>query len=136
MAKKKAKGRPQRKANPKKQHAAAKNKSAGGKSKRPARSTAKTASSWLDAASEQPVIERYARRLESFVAAMADGKVDAAEVQAQETRLVKLMKDVEPQLSPAMHEKVTRLLCELTAYDLMRILHAMEEARPKTTFQG
>ena len=92
--------------------------------------------SWLDADSHQPVIERYARRLGPFVEAMADGKIDASEVQAQEKRLVKLMKEVEPTLSPALHEKVTQLLYELTAYNLMHILNQMEQARPKSTFQG
>jgi hypothetical protein len=92
--------------------------------------------SWLDADSHQPVIERYARRLGPFVEAMADGKVDDREVQAQEKRLVKLMKEVEPTLSPALHEKVTQLLYELTAYNLMHLLHQMDQARPKSTFQG
>jgi hypothetical protein len=92
--------------------------------------------SWLDAESHQPVIEKYARRLGPFVEAMADGKIDESEVQAQEKRLVKLMKEVEPTLSADLHAKVTQLLYELTAYNLMHILHQMEQARPKATFQG
>ena len=99
-------------------------------------SNGRARASWLDAESHQPVIERYARRLGPFVEAMADGKIDDGEVRAQEKRLVKLMKEVEPTLSPALHEKVTQLLYELTAYNLMHILHSMEQARPKTTFQG
>src|SRR5262249_37716784 len=93
-------------------------------------------SSWLDEASNTPLIERYARRLKSFMDALADGKVDEAEVHQQEARLVAIMKEVEPQLDAATHAKVTQLLCELTAYDLMQILHSMEAARPKTTFRG
>jgi hypothetical protein len=104
---------------------------------RPAAKTNSLAkSSWLDAESHAPVIERYARRLGPFVEAMADGKIDESEVQAQEKRLVKLMKEVEPTLSPALHEKVTQLLYELTAYNLMHVLHSIEQARPKSTFQG
>lgn len=134
MAKTKSKKKPAKTAS-KKRPAAAKNKSAGRKpakngNRRPQRS------SWLDADSHQPVIDRYARRLAPFVEAMADGRIDDAEVAAQEKRLVKLMKEVEPALPPALHAKVTQLLCELTAYDLMRILHSMEQARPKTVFQG
>lgn len=94
------------------------------------------ASTWLDAESHQPVIERYARRLGPFVEAMADGKIDEAELAAQEKRLIKLMKEVEPALPAELHGKVTQLLCELTAYDLMHILHSMEQARPKSVFQG
>jgi hypothetical protein len=93
-------------------------------------------SSWLDEASNTPVIEKQARRLNSFLEAMADGKIDDHEIVAQEARLVKLMKEVEPTLDAATHAKVTQLLCELTAYDLMQVLHSMEMARPKTVFQG
>lgn len=92
--------------------------------------------SWLDAESHQPVIEKYARRLGPFVEAMADGKIDDSEVRAQEKRLVKLMNEVEPTLSAELHTKVTQLLYELTAYNLMHILHEMEQARPKATFRG
>ena len=67
---------------------------------------------------------------------MADGKVDDAEIKAQEARLVALMKEVEPLLDDALHEKVTQLLCELTAYDLMQMLHQMQQARPQTMFRG
>jgi hypothetical protein len=106
------------------------------KAKPAAKTNSRPKMSWLDAESHQPVIERYARRLGPFVEAMADGKIDESEVQAQEKRLVKLMKEVEPTLSPALHERVTQLLYELTAYNLMHILHSMEQARPKSTFQG
>ena len=118
----------------KKRPAPAKKKVA--KSKLAAKPNSRPQASWLDAESHQPVIERYARRLGPFVEAMADGKIDESEVQAQEKRLVKLMKEVEPTLSPALHERVTQLLYELTAYNLMHILHSMEQARPKTAFRG
>ena len=67
---------------------------------------------------------------------MADGRVDAAEIAAQESRLVALMAEVEPQLSPALHSKVTELLCELTVYDFMQAMASLEQARPKTAFRG
>ena len=51
-------------------------------------------------------------------------------------RVVDLMKEVEPLLSPEAHDKVTRLLCEVTAYDLMHALHMAGKARPKTVFRG
>lgn len=141
MAKKKPKKKPIVKPKSKNKPAAAKNKTPGKKpiaarSASPNRAAAAPKLSWLDAASHQPTIERYARRLTPFVEAMADGKIDEGELKAQEGRLVKLMKEVEPALPPALHAKVTQLLYELTAYDLMQILHAMEQARPKAVFQG
>ena len=82
------------------------------------------------------MIEQYARELGSFMEAIADGQVEDAEVKEQEERLVKLMKEVEPKLDDALHAKVTRLLCELTAYDLMQVLNSLHKARPKTVFRG
>lgn len=93
-------------------------------------------SSWLDAESHQPMIEQYARRLAPFVEAMADGKIERAELDAQEQRLVALMREIEPTVPHDLHEPLTQLLCELTAYNLMHILHQMEQARPKAIFQG
>ncbi|MBM3953296.1 MAG: hypothetical protein FJ309_01510 [Planctomycetes bacterium] len=91
---------------------------------------------WFDATTEAPLLQEYARKLDSFVDAVADGRVDSKEVEDQEKRLVALMKEVEPLLSPEAHEKVTKLLCEVTAYDLMNMLHMAGRARPRTRFQG
>jgi hypothetical protein len=88
--------------------------------------------SWLDDKTNEPLIDEYAQQLTSFMDAMADGRVDAAEVQKQEDHLVALMKEIEPQLDDATHEKVTRLLCELSAYNLMQFLHEIHQARPQT----
>jgi hypothetical protein len=92
--------------------------------------------SWFDEKTHEPLIERYARQLDSFVETMADGKVEPSEILAQEKRLVTLMKEIEPELDDAMHAKVTKLLCELTAYDLMQTIAAMQAVRPKTAFRG
>jgi hypothetical protein len=88
--------------------------------------------SWLDDKTQEPMIDQYAQQLGSFVDAMADGRVDASEVQKQEDRLVALMKEVEPKLDDGTHEKVTQLLCELSAYNLMQFLHSIHQARPAT----
>ena len=92
--------------------------------------------SWLDSSTDAPLINKYTEELSTFIEAMADGKVDAPELAEQEARLLKLMKDVEPQLDDALHGSVTQLLCELTAYNIMHTLASLEEARPKTTFHG
>ena len=89
------------------------------------------ASAWFDEASHTPIIAEKARRAESFLAAMADGQIDESEIKAQEQRLVALMEEIEPQLTPALHAKVTELLCELTVYDFMQAMHSMQQARPR-----
>jgi hypothetical protein len=91
---------------------------------------------WFDEGSNTPIIAEQAQRLESFLTVMADGRVDSGELKQQEDRLVKLMREIEPLLNDDLHAKVTQLLCELTAYDLMKIMHSMYEARPKTVFRG
>jgi hypothetical protein len=91
---------------------------------------------WFDDASDTPLLAEYARTLDTFLDAIADEVVEAKELAAQEKRLVDLMREVEPLLSPEAHEKVTRLLCEVTAYDLMHALHMAGKARPRTKFRG
>jgi hypothetical protein len=91
---------------------------------------------WFDEASQVPMVAEKAQQLESFVAAMADGKIDDTELKTQEKSLVQLMKTIEPQLSEPLHGQVTDLLCELTAYNFMQWIHALQEARPKTQFRG
>jgi hypothetical protein len=93
-------------------------------------------SAWFSESSHSSLIAQQAQRLESFLSTMADGQVDEAEIQAQEQRLVALMKEVEPQLDEKLHAQVTQLLCELTSYDLMRMIHEMQKARPATKFRG
>ena len=92
--------------------------------------------SWLDEETQEVRIDEYTQQLGTFIDAMADGRVDDNELAAQETRLVETMREVEPALDDELHGKVTKLLCELTAYNIMQILHTMEAARPKTQFQG
>lgn len=91
---------------------------------------------WFDAASDSPLLAEYARKLDSFLDVVADGRVDTKELEEQEKRVVSLMKQVEPLLSAEAHEKVTELLCEVTAYDLMNTFHMAGKARPRVKFQG
>jgi len=91
---------------------------------------------WFDDSTDMPLIAEYARKLDSFLDAVADARIETRELDEQEKRVVSLMKEVEPLLSPEAHEKVTRLLCEVTAYDLMQALHMAGHARTKTKFRG
>ena len=92
--------------------------------------------SWIDEETQTPLIDDYARQLDSFVQTFADGTVDESELEGQEQRLTDLMKEIEPQLDDELHEKVTRLLCELTAYDIMQCFVELQKARPQTVFRG
>jgi hypothetical protein len=93
-------------------------------------------SHWLDDRSATPLIGQYVERLSTFLDAMADGRIEAHELEAQEARVVALMKAVEPKLEGDLHEEVTRLLCELSAYNIMHTVHQLVESQPKTKFRG
>jgi hypothetical protein len=95
-----------------------------------------TRTQWLDEKTDAPVIDQYVQRLGSFMDAMADGKIDADELKSQEARVAALMKTVEPELDDKLHEQVTHLLCELSAYNIMHTLHKLVENQPKTRFRG
>ena len=92
--------------------------------------------SWLDADSGEPMIHRYTERLNTFLEAMADGKVEAKELEEQQERLVTLLKEIEPKLGDELHEEVTELLCELTAYNIMHTVFEVAEAKPQMEFRG
>ena len=93
-------------------------------------------SSWFDESTQTPLIAEKAKQLESFVSTFADGVVEPSEIKAQEARVYNLMKEIEPQLDEKLHAQVTELLCELTAYDFMQFVSALQESKPQTKFQG
>jgi hypothetical protein len=91
---------------------------------------------WLDSTSDTPVIHEHVQRLESFLQAMADGIVTDKELKDQQARVVELMKQVEPKLKGAIHQDVTVLLCELSAYNIMHTVHGLMGQLSKTKFRG
>ena len=91
--------------------------------------------SWIDPETNEPLIDEYAKQLESFVRAFEDGVISDKEISDQEARLTEVMKDVEAGLDDETHAKVTRLLCELNAYDIMQFTYEMQQARA-TMFRG
>lgn len=95
-----------------------------------------TRKSWLDEKGESTLIDDYAQQTTSFIEAMADGKIDDSEIASQEAKVVELMKKIEPQLDDAQHAKITELLCELSAFNVMQMLHVIHSSRPKTQFRG
>ena len=76
------------------------------------------------------------RYLEHFTQSLADGQVDKGELDKQEESLVAAMKAVESDLSDEQHEKVTKLLAELSAYNVMATLHELAGARVRKAFDG
>ena len=92
--------------------------------------------SWFDEKAEHPAVQERVHKLESFTSALADGVVTRDEVSAQEKRLMDAMKRLEPDLADDAHAKVTTVLVELTAYNIMRLLHELQAERVRGAFQG
>ena len=90
--------------------------------------------SWFDDRTEHPLIHEQMQKLESFTTALADGVVTQQEVGTQEARLTAVMKALEGQLSDELHAKVTTVLVELSAYNVMRLLHELQAERVRMAF--
>ena len=90
--------------------------------------------SWFDEKAEHEAIQERASKLESFTSSLADGVVSKQELGGQEQRLVAAMKKLEPALSDDLHAKVTDVLVELTAYNVMRLLHELQAERMRMAF--
>jgi hypothetical protein len=90
--------------------------------------------SWFDTNAQHPIIEEKLQTLESFTSALADGVVTKQELDGQEQRLVAAMKGVEGDLNDAQHAKVTSLLVELSAYNVMRLLHELRNEHARVAF--
>lgn len=92
--------------------------------------------SWFDDKADIPAIQERVNELKSFTDALADGMVTKQELAGQEQRLLAVMKTVEPTLSDELHAKVTDVLVELTAYNIMRLLHELQAERMRMATQG
>src|SRR5580704_1511083 len=85
--------------------------------------------SWFDEKTHMPVVDEQAQKLSAFVDAMADGVIDDSELEKQQSSVIEAMKGVEGNLNDEQHAKVTRLLVELSAYNVMRLLHELQGSR-------
>lgn len=90
--------------------------------------------SWFDESAKHEAIQARASKLESFTSALADGVVSKQELGSQEERLLGAMKKLEPTLSDELHAQVTDVLVELTAYNVMRLLHELQTERARLAF--
>ena len=90
--------------------------------------------SWFDDKAQHPLIQEQVTKLEAFTSALADGLVSKQELGGQEQRLVAAMKKLEAELSDDLHAQVTTVLVELSAYNVMRLLHELQTERARMAF--
>ena len=87
--------------------------------------------SWFDDKAGHEAIQDRVRHLDSFTTALADGVITSKELDVQEKRLVDAMKKVESTLTDEQHAGLTTVLVEMTAYNIMRLLHELQAERSK-----
>ncbi len=90
--------------------------------------------SWLDETGAKSMLDDYIAQLESFTDAFADGRIEDHELERQEERVTALLKQIEPKLDDGLHAEVTRLLCELSAYNIMQTFYHLRSSAPHTSF--
>ena len=90
--------------------------------------------SWFDDKAEHPMIQEQLTKLEAFTSALADGVISKAELAKQEQRLVAAMRTLETGLSDELHAKVTTVLVELSAYNVMRLLNELQAEHARMAF--
>ncbi|MCX4240381.1 hypothetical protein [Paraliomyxa miuraensis] len=91
---------------------------------------------WLDEDTDLPALDEHVQKLEHFTNSLADGVIDAAELAEQNEAVVAAMKAVQDELSDEQHAKVTTLLVELTALNIMATLHELTAERVKKVVGG
>ena len=91
--------------------------------------------SWFDEKAGHEAIQDRVTKLDSFTSALADGVITKNELDGQEKRLIDAMKQAEALLNDDQHGKVTTLLVELTAYNIMRLLHELQAERMRMAFK-
>ena len=91
--------------------------------------------SWFDDKAEHPLIQEQITKLDSFTSALADGVVTKSELSGQEGRLVAAMKALEADLNDDLHAKVTTVLVEMSAYNVMRLLHELRAEQARLAFK-
>lgn len=84
---------------------------------------------WLDDDTNLPALDEHVHKLEHFVDSMADGVIDQDELSTQTEAVVAAMKNVQDDLTDEQHAKVTKLLVELTAHNVMATLHELMSSR-------
>lgn len=88
-----------------------------------------TRRSWIDPETNEVRIEGYARKLTPLTQAFSDGVISEQEISDQQARLIDLMKSLEPTLDDATHAKVTKMVTELTAFNMMQIVFQLQQER-------
>lgn len=84
---------------------------------------------WLDEETNLPALDAQVQRLGHFTRSMADGVIDSEELATQAANVASAMKEVQEELNDDQHARVTNLLLQLTAYNVMTTLAELAASR-------
>jgi hypothetical protein len=88
---------------------------------------------WLDEDTNAPSLEERALKLKHFMDSMADGVIDQEELTTQSEAVASAMRAVQDDLTDEQHAKVTDILVEMTAFNIMKTLHELAVSRLRGT---
>ena len=78
--------------------------------------------SWFDPQTHQAGFGQWIEQMDSWQRALADGAIDAQELNAQAQRVAELLRALEPKLSDALHAELTTVFRELAVlYGMQRL---------------
>ena len=89
---------------------------------------------WIDD-ENHPDLDAHVSQLEHFTASIADGHIDKDELAKQEENVIAAMRAAESTLNDEQHALVTKLLVELTAYNVMGALHELAASQVRAAIK-
>ena len=86
--------------------------------------------SWFDPESNEAMFSKYLEQMESWQNALADGKVQPEELQAQAGKVSEMLRVLEPKLSDELHQEVSQVMYEWSVLQAMdRLLELAESGK-------
>jgi hypothetical protein len=85
--------------------------------------------SWFDQEKGPLYLSEYFQRMSSWQQAIADGKITPEEIREQASRVISLLKEVEPLVNETEHQVITETLYE------MAVLQAMQASAITSSLQ-
>ncbi|WP_287129258.1 hypothetical protein [Candidatus Cyanaurora vandensis] len=76
--------------------------------------------SWFDEATGQVSLTQYFQQMESWQRAMTDGVISPEEIRTQGERVVSLLKEVEPLVTPEQHLQLSEIFAEMAVLQAMQ----------------
>lgn len=89
--------------------------------------------SWFDEEHGLAQLAAYFQRMESWQQAIADGKITPEEIRAQGSRVIALLKEVEPLVSDTERQQITETLYEMAVLQAMQASAISSSMRSSAT---